>query len=381
MARAAELAEQIRYHRERYYRDDDPEISDAEFDALVRELRGARGASTRSCTTSTRRSARWARRSRPRSRRCATTCRMLSLDNAFDRDELDAWYARIERAITDPVTLRGRAEARRPRDLAALRRTVGSCAAPRGATARPARTSPPTSRRSPRSRTRLARHRGAGSRLEVRGEVFMPLAAFEELNRRQGDAGRAAVREPAQRRRGQPAPEGPARHRVARPRVLRVPARRAARVARRCRRTTRRSTWLRELGLPVNEHIEQLDDLDAVYDFCERMLAQPPLARLRDRRRGREGRRPRAAHRAGVHEQGAALGDRVQVPARGEDHAAPRHHGEHRAHRAGHAVRAARAGVRRRLHGRPGDAAQPGRGRAEGRPRSATPSSCARPAT
>ena len=36
--RADELAGQIRYHRERYYRDDEPEISDAEFDELVREL-------------------------------------------------------------------------------------------------------------------------------------------------------------------------------------------------------------------------------------------------------------------------------------------------------------------------------------------------------
>ena len=46
VAAPTELAEQIRYHRERYYRDDEPEISDAEFDALVRELAGARGAST-----------------------------------------------------------------------------------------------------------------------------------------------------------------------------------------------------------------------------------------------------------------------------------------------------------------------------------------------
>ena len=37
-ARADELATQIRYHRERYYRDDEPEVSDAEFDVLVREL-------------------------------------------------------------------------------------------------------------------------------------------------------------------------------------------------------------------------------------------------------------------------------------------------------------------------------------------------------
>src|SRR5438105_15539708 len=38
VARAEELATQIRYHRERYYRDDEPEVSDAEFDDLVREL-------------------------------------------------------------------------------------------------------------------------------------------------------------------------------------------------------------------------------------------------------------------------------------------------------------------------------------------------------
>ena len=32
---------------------------------------------------------------------------MLSLDNAFAREELAAWYARIERVITDPVTFVG----------------------------------------------------------------------------------------------------------------------------------------------------------------------------------------------------------------------------------------------------------------------------------
>ena len=45
-ARADELATQIRYHRERYYRDDEPEISDAEFDELVRRAAGARRRST-----------------------------------------------------------------------------------------------------------------------------------------------------------------------------------------------------------------------------------------------------------------------------------------------------------------------------------------------
>ena len=37
-ARVTELRELVRYHRERYYQDDEPEISDAEFDELYREL-------------------------------------------------------------------------------------------------------------------------------------------------------------------------------------------------------------------------------------------------------------------------------------------------------------------------------------------------------
>ena len=37
--RARDLADQIRFHNERYHTLDDPLISDADFDALVRELR------------------------------------------------------------------------------------------------------------------------------------------------------------------------------------------------------------------------------------------------------------------------------------------------------------------------------------------------------
>jgi len=37
--RVQELAEQIRFHNERYHTLDDPLISDADFDALVRELK------------------------------------------------------------------------------------------------------------------------------------------------------------------------------------------------------------------------------------------------------------------------------------------------------------------------------------------------------
>ena len=38
--RVGQLRELIEYHNERYFLFDEPEVADAEFDALVRELRG-----------------------------------------------------------------------------------------------------------------------------------------------------------------------------------------------------------------------------------------------------------------------------------------------------------------------------------------------------
>ena len=124
-ARAGELAEQIRYHRERYYNDDEPEIADAEFDELVRELEHARSTQYPELDTARlARSARSARRVGATFAPVRHVARMLSLDNVFDRDELLAWHERIERDDHGSRALRGRAQARRPRDLAALRATA-----------------------------------------------------------------------------------------------------------------------------------------------------------------------------------------------------------------------------------------------------------------
>ena len=139
-----------------------------------------------------------------------------------------------------------------------------------------------------------------------------------------GRAGGAALRQPAQR-------GGRARCARSIRRSLRAatsrssatsPARSTA--VRSSRSITTRSTGSRELGFPVNPHIERLADLDAVHAFCVRMEERSSLARLRDRRRGGEGRLARAARRDGQHQPRAAVGDRVQVPAGGEDHACSR---------------------------------------------------------
>ena len=137
----------------------------------------------------------------------------------------------------------------------------------------------------------------------------MPLAVVRGAEPAPGRGGRPPVRQPAQRRRREPAPEGPARHRVARPRVRRVPARRAGRRARAPRRTTRRSAWLaRPRAAGERAHRAARRPSTTVYAFCERIEAQPALVRLRDRRRGGEGRRPRATRRARLHEPARRAG-------------------------------------------------------------------------
>ena len=120
--RHAELAVELTEHNYRYHVLDSPLISDAEYDALMRELRGHRGAATRELRTP----------DSPTQKVGGTIStdfaavehleRLLSLDNAFSAEELDAWAARTERLAGrrrgGPVPVR--AEDRRPGDRAGL---------------------------------------------------------------------------------------------------------------------------------------------------------------------------------------------------------------------------------------------------------------------
>src|SRR5262245_59878382 len=106
VARAVELTGLIRHHRNRYYNLDDPEISDAEFDELVRELEALTQEHTGLDVDSI--------ALREVGAPVAATftpvhhvVRMMSLDNVFDREELLAWYGRVERVVNPPVRFVG----------------------------------------------------------------------------------------------------------------------------------------------------------------------------------------------------------------------------------------------------------------------------------
>ena len=188
--RHAGLVIEITEHNHRYHVLDSPIISDAEYDALMRELRGLEDTYPELRTPDS-----------PTQKVGDVIStdfapvehleRLLSLDNAFSAEELDAWAARTERlagpdAVVGPylceLKIDGLAVALVYRDGALVRAaTRGDGVTGEDIT--------PNIRTIAAAPARLA---GSGwpRVLEVRGEVYMPVAAFHELNERQAEAGK-----------------------------------------------------------------------------------------------------------------------------------------------------------------------------------------------
>src|SRR5688572_17024132 len=103
-ARAEELRREIERHNVLYYVEDAPEITDAEYDRLLRELQEIEAAYPDLLTPDS-----------PTQRvggapvaafpQVAHSIPMLSLENAMGVEELEAWMARVRRALRDPATL------------------------------------------------------------------------------------------------------------------------------------------------------------------------------------------------------------------------------------------------------------------------------------
>ena len=97
-ARVEELRETIQHHNRLYHEHDTPEIPDAEYDALARELRALEEQFPELVTPD---SPTQQVGSTPSTQFAPVTHRLplLSLDNAFDMEELLAWGKRVERGL------------------------------------------------------------------------------------------------------------------------------------------------------------------------------------------------------------------------------------------------------------------------------------------
>jgi DNA ligase (NAD+) len=188
VARAEELRVQIEYHNDRYHRLDAPEIADAEYDALVRELRAIEAdhpdlvvPESPTSTVGATPSALFA----PVAHRVP----MMSLDNAFSPEELQAWADRLAKQIPEDTAfvcelkIDGLAISLTYRDGRFVRAaTRGDGSTGEDVTANVATIADIPGRLDPSVGPPPAL-------IEVRGEVYMPVSAFEELNRRQSEAG------------------------------------------------------------------------------------------------------------------------------------------------------------------------------------------------
>ncbi len=136
---------------------------------------------------------------------------MMSLDNAFTPEELEAWADRLAKQIPSDtkfvceLKIDGLAISLTYRDG----RFVQAATRGDGRTGEDVTANVATIGAIPKQ---LATRVGTPPAvIEVRGEVYMPISAFEDLNRRQERGGGAAVRQPAQLRRRLASPEGPDR--------------------------------------------------------------------------------------------------------------------------------------------------------------------------
>ena len=266
--RVAELRDQIGYHDERYFGQDEPEVSDAEYDALLRELRALEAEHPDLVTEDS-------PTQRPGASRVPTPFsevrhlqQMLSLDNAFSREDLVAWGERIGKLVTEPIRFVGEPKL----DGLAISLLYRNGRLERGATRGNGEVGEDVTAnvRTISDVPDRLKGRTAPELLEVRGEIFMSLSSFEELNRRQAEADARLFANPRNAAAGslRQLDSGITASRNLSLYCYQLGAKEGGP---RLQTHTETLEWLRKLGLPVNPHIEQLADIDTVHDFCVRM--------------------------------------------------------------------------------------------------------------
>ena len=264
--RHADLSAQITEARHRYFVLDSPTLADAEYDRIMRDLEGLEDQYPELRTPDS-----------PTQQVGGAVStlftpvehlqRLLSLDNSFSTEELDAWADRAARGGgTGPYLCELKI------DGLAIALVYRNGRLIRGTTRGDGRTGEDVT---PNIRTIdsiPAQLKGSGypETLEVRGEVFLPVKAFEELNQRLTEAGKAAFANPRNSAAGSLRQKDP---RVTASRALGLIVHGVGLVEGFPSGESppeTQSGWydrLREWGLPTSDRIKVVPDLAAVHEY------------------------------------------------------------------------------------------------------------------
>jgi DNA ligase (NAD+) len=271
--RHRDLSEELDRYAFAYYVRDEPLVSDGQYDELMAELKVIEAAHPALVTPES-------PSQKVNGGFTATFApvehleRMQSLDNAFSSDELSAWAARVERegaagaSYLCELKVDGVAVAlvyERGRLVRAATRGDGTTGEDVTANVR-------TMADVPHQLTGDPADGSVPELLEVRGEIYFPVAAFADVNAGMVEQGKAPFANPRNAAAGSLRQKDP---RITASRPLRLVVHGlGARKGFELDRQSAAYGRLRELGLPVSTRYQVVDDLPGVWAFIERYREQ-----------------------------------------------------------------------------------------------------------
>ncbi len=277
--RAVQLREQLWTHNYRYHVMDDPIISDAEYDALMRELRAIEESHPELIVpdSPTRRvggaaSDKFAKVRHP--------VAMLSLGNGFDETDVRAWRERVFRLLGEATALSFTVEPKI--DGLAIALTYEQGRLVRGATRGDGEigedvtanlrtiASIPLALHAPTSGDSGSPLAQIPASIEVRGEVYMRLDAFEQLNKRLAATGERVAANPRNAAAGSLRQKDPG---ITAARPLRF----FAYAVGPFNGIELRSQWetlqmLRQFGFPINRDARRFEDFEQAIVYCREWM-------------------------------------------------------------------------------------------------------------
>lgn len=268
--RAEELRAQIRHHNRLYHELDAPEIPDADFDELLRELQGLEEANPELAMPD---SPTQVPGGSPTTlfAPVAHRVQMMSLDKAFEVAELDAWFERLKRRLGDETAGGFFCEPKFDGLAVSARYENGSLV--RAATRGDGRIGEDVTQNVRTISSVPATIEGAPPVVEVRGEVYMPISVFDSLNESLEALGERRYANPRNTAAGSLRQKDAA---VTASRGLSWWCYQVGEVVDGPRFTRHSETldFLGHLGFPVNPHVEVADSIEAVKLYVERSAAR-----------------------------------------------------------------------------------------------------------